>query len=112
MRCTIGVALWCLSEATAVDCPLSDRTTAASENPMVRKADEILTDVLRGIGHSLKFLLRGRPNLSISVDKGPGKKHCSRMPRLNFSNVAVRYTYADAIAGMIAAKRELKQLRA
>jgi hypothetical protein len=61
VRCTIGVAGWCLLEATAADCPLSDRATAASEKPMMRIADEILTDVLRSIGHSLKFLHRGRP---------------------------------------------------
>jgi hypothetical protein len=58
---------------------------------MVRKADEILTDVLRSIGHSLKFYFEATPNLSISVDKGPGKEHCSRMPRLTFSKVAGRY---------------------
>ena len=64
------------------------------------------------LGTPLSFYIEAAPNLSISVDKGPGKKHCSRMPRLNFSNVAVRYTYADAITAMIAAKREPKQLRA
>jgi hypothetical protein len=101
VRCTIGVARWYLLETAAADCPLSDRATATSEKPMVRKADEILTDVLRSIGHSLKFYFEAAPNFLISVDKGPGKEHCSRTPRLNLSNVAVRYTNADAIAAMI-----------
>jgi hypothetical protein len=55
VRCAIGVACGYLSEAAAADCPLSDRANAASKKPMARNADEILTDVLRSIGHSLKF---------------------------------------------------------
>jgi hypothetical protein len=51
-------------------------------------------------------LLQGRPNFLISVDKGPSKEHCSRTRRLNFSNVALRYTSADAIEAVNGARRE------
>ena len=99
MRCASDVACRYLSDAAAADCPQRDRATAASKKPMARNADEILTDVLRSIGHSLEF--QGRPNFWISVNKGPGKEHCSRTLRLNFSNVAVRYTNAGAITAVI-----------
>ena len=63
MRCAIDLACQYLSDAAAADCPLSDRATVASKNPMARNADEILTDVLRSIGHSLKFYFNVAPFL-------------------------------------------------
>jgi hypothetical protein len=53
------------------------------------------------LGTPSSFYIEAAPNLSINVDKGLGKEHCSRTLRLNFSNVAVRYTNADAIAAAI-----------
>ena len=38
------------------------------------------------------------------MEKGPGKEHCSRTLRLNFSNAAVRYTNAGTIAAVIGRK--------